>query len=315
MRGRTIGIIGVGHAGAHIMYNIALQGLADEILIVDSNEKKARSESRDLFDSVSMMPHRVRVRVVTAKDLGRCDIIINACGDVHKVDIDKDIAEEMQFTVPAVRSWIGDVRDSGFDGVVINISDPCDVITREIANGLGLPKGRVFGAGTCIDTARLASSLAKATGIDHKSIICFMLGEHGDDQFVPWSYVSFRGKPLALLEQIDPAFCFDKQAMQEEAKKSIRILHEGKGFTEYAIAMVATSLINSVLHDEKSIVPVSTQLDGEYGESDVFVGVPAIIGSGGAEDILQLPLNEEEQEKFRKCCASIRENFALADKM
>ena len=315
MKGVKIGIIGVGHAGAHVMYSIAMQGLADEILIVDTDEKKARSESRDLFDSVAMMPHRIRVKVVTAKDLGDCDIIVNACGEVDKVDIDKDISDEMQFTVPAVRSWIGDVKESGFDGVVINVSDPCDVITREIAKGLALPKGRVFGTGTCIDTARLTSSLAKKTGIDHKSIICFMLGEHGDDQFVPWSYISFRGKPLSILEQIDPVYQFDKQEMAEEAKKSIRILHEGKGFTEYAIAMVVTSIISSVLHDEKSIVPVSTQLDGEYGEKDVFVGVPAIIGAGGAEDILQLPLNEDEQAQFHACCKSIRENFALADEM
>ncbi len=315
MKGVKIGIIGVGHAGAHVMYSIAMQGLANEILLVDTDEKKARSECRDLFDSVALLPHRVRVRVVTAADLGDCDIIVNACGEVDKVDLDKDIATEMEYTIPAVRSWIGDVKASGFDGVVINISDPCDVITREIAKGLDLPKGRVFGTGTCIDTARLAASLARATGIDHKSIICFMLGEHGDDQFVPWSYISFRGKPLSILEQIDPVYQFDKEEMQNEAKKSIRILHEGKGFTEYAIASVATSLISSVLHDEKSIVPVSTELDGEYGESGVFVGVPAIIGAGGVEDILQLPLDQEEQKQFRKCCESIRENCEMADKM
>ena len=315
MKGRTIGIIGTGRVGAHVMYSIALQGLADDILLVDTNEKKAQSECRDLFDTVALLPHRVRVKVVTAADLGECDIIVNACGNVEKFDIDKDISQELDYTIPEVRSWIAAVKDSGFDGVVINVSDPCDVITREIAKGLGLPKGRVFGVGTGIDTARLTSSLAKKTGIDHKSIICFMLGEHGDDQFVPWSYVSFRGKPLSILEQVDPVFRFDKDEMQNEAKNSLRIINEGKGFTEFAIAMVVNSLISCVIHDERSIVPVSAELDGEYGETGVFVGVPAVIGAEGVADILQLPLNEEEQKKFHSCCESIRENCALADKM
>ena len=315
MKGVKIGIIGVGHVGAHVMYSIALQGLADEILIVDTDEKKAKSEHRDLFDTVSLLPHRVRIRIAEAKDLGECDVIVNAAGEVAKFNIEDDISKELEQTLPAVRSWLGDVKSSGFDGVVINISDPCDVITREIAKELGLPKGRVFGTGTGIDTARLASILAEKTGIDHKSIICFMLGEHGDDQFVPWSYISFRGKPLSILEQVDPVFAFDKNEVQQEVKNSLRVLHEGKGFTEYAIAMVATSLISSVLHDEKSIMPVSAELDGEYGESGVFVGVPAIIGAGGVEDLLQLPLNAEEQEKFHNCCESIRENFKIADSM
>ncbi len=315
MKGTQIGIIGVGHVGAHVMFSIAMQGLANEILLVDSDEKKAMSEYLDLFDTVSLLPHRVRVRVASASELGDCDIIVNACGQVAKVDLDEDISEELNYTIPAVRSWIGDVKKSGFDGVVINVSDPCDVITREISKGLGLPRGRVFGTGTGIDTARMISNLAAKTGIVHKSIICFMLGEHGDMQFVPWSYVSFRGKPLTVLEQVDPVFRFDKLKMQEGAKENTRKLHEGKWFTEYAIAMVTTKLIGNVLHDERGISPVSTELMGEYGEENVFVSVPAIIGGNGVDDILQLPLNDEEQAKFKKCCDAIRENFRKADSM
>lgn len=315
MRGRKIGIIGMGHVGAHVMYSIALQSLADEILVVDTDDRKAVSECRDLFDTVSLLPHRVRVEVVSAKDLGDCDVIVSACGDVEKFVPNSDISTEMDQTIPAVRSWLPDVKESGFDGVVINVSDPCDVITREIAKALGLPKGRVFGTGTGIDTARLTALLAERTGIDHKSIICFVLGEHGDAQFVPWSYISFRGKPLSVLEMVDDTFRFDKDAMQKEVLNSLKVLYDGKGFTEFAISMVVTSLISSVLYDEKSIMPVSAELVGEYGEEDVFVGVPAMIGAGGVEDILQLPLNEEEQKQFHECCESIRENFAIADAM
>ena len=102
----------------------------------------------------------------------------------------------MDFTIPAVRGYAEKIKASGFDGVLINITNPCDIVTRELALHVGLPKGRVFGTGTGLDTSRLLSALARQTGIDHKSITCYMMGEHGNQQFAPWSCVSFRGMPL-----------------------------------------------------------------------------------------------------------------------
>ena len=196
---RILGVIGLGHVGAHAAYALAVQGIADELILVDKNAQKLASEVQDLRDAAAYLPHRVTVRAGDFPDLGACDVIINSVGKIELLYQSHDRLTEMDYTVPAVRSYAQKIKDSGFDGVLINITNPCDIVTRELALGLGLPRGRVFGTGTGLDTSRLLSALARQTGIDHKSITCYMLGEHGNQQFAPWSCVSFRGMPLDVV--------------------------------------------------------------------------------------------------------------------
>ena len=155
MKTRKVGIIGLGHVGAHVAYSLAVQGIADELVLVDSNEKKVESECQDLRDSVAYLPHRVTVNIGTYEDLGDCDVIVNSIGKIEILRANQDRTDEMKFTVPAVNSYVGRVKASGFDGVVVNITNPCDVVTQQLAKGLGLPRGRVFGTGTGLDTSRL----------------------------------------------------------------------------------------------------------------------------------------------------------------
>ena len=201
------------------------------------------------------------------------------------------------------------LRAHGFDGVVINITNPCDVVTYELAKGLGLPKGRVFGTGTGLDTSRLLSALARQTGIDHKSITAYMLGEHGNQQFAAWSNVSFQGKPLDEWAKTDERFRFDRAALQKESIGGGWVTFSGKFCTEYGIATTAARMVSIVLHDEKQIMPASAELCGEYGETDVFVGVPAVIGKDGVEQVVEIPLNDAEKAEFRKSCDVIRGNI------
>ena len=182
---RILGVIGLGHVGAHAAYALAVQGIADELILVDKNAQKLASEVQDLRDAAAYLPHRVTVRAGDFPDLGACDVIINSVGKIELLYQSHDRLTEMDYTVPAVRSYAQKIKDSGFDGVLINITNPCDIVTRELALGLGLPRGRVFGTGTGLDTSRLLSALARQTGIDHKSITCYMLGEHGNQQFAP----------------------------------------------------------------------------------------------------------------------------------
>ena len=193
---RIAGVIGIGHVGAHVAYSLAIQGIVDELILVDQNEQKVASEVQDLRDAVAYMPHRVTVRAGDFPDLKDCDVIVNSVGKIELLRGTHDRLTEMDFTIPAVRSYGRKIKESGFDGVLINITNPCDIVTRELAQEIGLPRGRVFGTGTGLDTSRLLSALARQTGIDHKSITCYMLGEHGNLQFAPWSCVSFRGMPL-----------------------------------------------------------------------------------------------------------------------
>ena len=220
-----------------------------------------------------------------------------------------DRLTEMDFTIPAVRSYAHKIKESGFDGVLINITNPCDIVTRELALGVGLPRGRVFGTGTGLDTSRLLSALARQTGIDHKSITCYMLGEHGNQQFAPWSCVSFKGMPLDKWAETDERFRFDRAALQKESIGGGWVTYMGKQCTEYGIATTAARMAHIVLHDEKAIMPASMELCGEYGESGLFAGVPCVIGANGVEQVVELPLTPEEKATFHQCCEGIRRNM------
>ena len=306
---RILGVIGLGHVGAHVAYALAVQGIADELILVDQNEKKLSSEVQDLRDAAAYLPHRVTVRAGGFQELGVCDVIVNCVGRIELLRGSHDRLTEMDYTIPAVRGYAHKVRESGFDGVLINITNPCDIVTRELALELGLPRGRVFGTGTGLDTSRLLSALARQTGIDHKSITCYMLGEHGNQQFAPWSCVSFRGMPLDVWVERDERFRFDRMALQKESIGGGWVTFSGKFCTEYGIATTAARMAHIVLHDEKAIMPASAELCGEYGETGLFAGVPCVIGANGVEQVIELPLTDEELATFHSCCEGIRKNM------
>ena len=308
MKTRKVGVIGLGHVGAHVAYSLAVQGIADELVLVDMKEQKLASEVQDLRDAAAYLPHRVTVNPGDFADLGDCDVIVNSVGKIELLET-HDRLTEMDFTIAAVRSYVDKIKASGFDGVLINITNPCDIVTRELAVGLGLPKGRVFGTGTGLDTSRLLSALNRQTGIDHKSITAYMLGEHGALQFAPWSCVSFRGMPLDELAKTNEKFRFDRDALQKESIGGGWVTYAGKQCTEYGICTTAARMVHIVLHDEKAIMPASMELDGEYGETGLFAGVPCLIGKNGVEQIIELPLTDEEKAKFHDCCEGIRKNM------
>ena len=306
---RILGVIGLGHVGAHVAYALAVQGIADELILVDQNEKKLSSEVQDLRDAAAYLPHRVTVRAGGFQELVVCDVIVNCVGRIELLRGSHDRLTEMDYTIPAVRGYAHKIRESGFDGVLINITNPCDIVTRELALELGLPRGRVFGTGTGLDTSRLLSALARQTGIDHKSIPCYMLGEHGNQQFAPWSCVSFRGMPLDVWAERDERFRFDRMALQKESIGGGWVTFSGKFCTEYGIATTAARMTHIVLHDEKTIMPASAELCGEYGETGLFAGVPCVIGANGVEQVIELPLTAEELATFHSCCEGICKNM------
>ena len=308
MKTRKVGIIGLGHVGAHVAYSLAIQGIADELELVDMQEQKLASEVQDLRDAVAYMPHRVTINGGDFADLGDCDVIVNSVGKIELLE-SHDRLTEMDFTIAAVRGYVDKIKASGFNGVLINITNPCDIVTRELALGLGLPKGRVFGTGTGLDTSRLLSALARQTGIDHKSITAYMLGEHGNLQFAPWSCVSFHGMPLDKWAETDEKFRFDREALKKESIGGGWVTYAGKQCTEYGICTTAARMVSIVLHDEKAIMPASMELDGEYGETGLFVGVPCVIGKDGVEQVIELPLTDEEKATFHACCEGVRKNM------
>lgn len=262
---RKVGIIGVGHVGAHVAFSLVTQGIVDELVLVDINKQKAISERQDLLDAATYLPHRIYVSVGEYEDLADCDIIVNSVG---KIAESRDRLAELQQSVDMVNSYIKRIMDAGFDGIIINITNPCDIISYYIQKTTGLPKNRVFGTGTGLDSSRFKNVMAKETGIDHKSVIGYSLGEHGDSQMIPWSVVNLGGKPLSELEKERPETFgkLDKEDIKYRTVKGGWFTYEGKKCTEFGIAATASRLINAIYHDEKFVTTASTLLEGEYGQ-------------------------------------------------
>lgn len=306
---RKVGIIGVGHVGAHVAFSLVTQGIVDELVLVDINKQKAISERQDLLDAATYLPHRIYVSVGEYEDLADCDIIVNSVG---KIAESRDRLAELQQSVDMVNSYIKRIMDAGFDGIIINITNPCDIISYYIQKTTGLPKNRVFGTGTGLDSSRFKNVMAKETGIDHKSVIGYSLGEHGDSQMIPWSVVNLGGKPLSELEKERPETFgkLDKEDIKYRTVKGGWFTYEGKKCTEFGIAATASRLINAIYHDEKFVTTASTLLEGEYGQEGLYISIPVVIGKNGVEDKYELNLTENELEEFKHSCDVVKDNIA-----
>ncbi len=303
-----VGIIGLGHVGAHVLHALALQGLAEEFVLVDLEDKQAKvlAERQDVLDSSEFLPHRVDIRAGGFEDLATCDVIVNAVGSILLLKETHNRLDEMIFNMHATFLNAPKIKASGFSGVLINISNPCDVITKWMADILELPEGHVLGTGTGLDSSRLKLRLQQQTGIDAKSINAFMIGEHGNKQIAAWSATSFNGLPLDKAAEHDAKFQFNRAELEKSAAQGGWVTYTGKFCTEYAIALTAARLVRMIRFDEHAIVPVSARLDGQYGESGLFAGVPARIGRNGVEEVIELPLTSEEKARFHECCDGIR---------
>ena len=306
---RKVGIIGVGHVGAHVAFSLVTQGIVDELVLVDINKQKAISERQDLLDAATYLPHRINVIAGEYEDLADCDIIVNSVG---KIDESRDRLAELQQSIDMVNTYIKRIMDAGFNGIIINITNPCDIIAYHIYKISGLPKNQIFGTGTGLDSSRFRNVMAECTGIDHKSIIGYSLGEHGDSQMIPWSVVNLGGKSLSELEKERPDTFgkLDKEDITYRTIKGGWFTYEGKKCTEFGIASTAARLINGIYHDEKFVTTASTLLEGEYGEKDLFISIPVVIGKDGVEDKYELNLTEKELEEFKHSCHVVKENIA-----
>lgn len=200
------------------------------------------------------------------------------------------------------------IMASGFDGIIIVASNPVDLMTYVVYKVSGLPKNKVIGSGTVLDTARLRYMLAENIGVSSKNVHAYVMGEHGDSSFVAWSHCYIgcknvadifkeKNKPIEELEQIH-------QGVVNAAYEII----EKKKSTYYGIGMALNRIVRAILDNENSILTVSTYLDNEkYGQNDVYIGVPAIINKNGVRELLELELDEKEQEKLNKSCEIIKE--------
>lgn len=306
-------IIGAGNVGVHCGLSLAFHGQADEIVFIDMDKPKANSQAMDLDDAISFLNQKVIIRDGEYDECKDADVVVISAGRARRPGETR--TDMMAGCIRVMNTILEPIMASGFQGFIINISNPADIMADYIAKKTGFPKNKVMSTGTLLDSGRLKRFLANATGIDRNSIQAVVMGEHGESQMIPYSYVTVGGKKLLTLmeEKPDTYGKLDLQAIAEGVKTAGQDIIKGKGCTEFGIGMALCDLVKAIFHDEKRILPVSTYLSGEYGQSGLYASVPAVIGKDGVEEVVEIEMTPEEKAAFAASCEAMKGYIAVAD--
>ena len=302
-------LIGTGAVGCSYAYSFINQGVAEELVLIDVNEKRAEGEAMDLNHGAPFAPAPVKVWSGNYEDCGLADLVVITAGLPQKPGETRlDLVAK---NTAIFKNIIKQVMDSGFNGIFLVASNPVDILTYVTWKESGLPKERVIGSGTTLDTARFRYMLGEYFHVDTRNVHAAIIGEHGDTELPVWSKAMIGLESVESLISKNPAY---NQKDLDEIFVNVRDaayhIIERKGATYYGIGMSLVRITKAILNNENSILPVSAYLDGKYGQSDVYVGVPAIINREGIREIVELDLNKEEQEKFNHSVKVLKETMA-----
>ena len=304
-----ITIIGTGSVGSTIAYTLAINGLASEIVMIDINEEKARGEALDIFQGTPFC-YPCSIYAGSYADAAESDIVVITSGVARKPGQSRlDLA---QTNVNIIKSIAPEITRYAPDANYIIVSNPVDVLTYTFCKVSGIPESRVMGSGTTIDTARLRAKLADDYCINQQNIHAYVLGEHGDSSFVPWSAANISNIPVeqfaaAVLEKDKNYPEFNGDEIVEYVRTSGARVIKDKGATFYAIAMSVCHICKCLLSGIDTALTVSTMMHGEYGVDDVCLSVLTLVGKNGAHSKVMLPLNDEEVAALQKSAESLKE--------
>ncbi|WP_302117800.1 L-lactate dehydrogenase [uncultured Limosilactobacillus sp.] len=300
---RKVGVIGMGNVGSTVAHYIVAMGFADDLVLIDKNEAKVKADALDFEDAMANLPFHTNITVNDYSTLKDADVIVSALGNIKLQDNpNADRFAELPFTRQAVKEVAQKIKDSGFSGKIVAITNPVDVITSLYQKITGLPKNHVLGTGTLLDSARMKRAVADRLHLDPRSVDGYNLGEHGNSQFTAWSTVRVLGKPLT---EIADKRGLDLDQLDKEARMGGWTVFQGKKYTNYGVATAAVKLVNAILSNSLSELPVSNYRE-EYG---VYLSYPAVVGCDGVVEQAQLDLTDEELQKLQTSADFIKEKY------
>lgn len=307
MNKSKVAIVGCGLVGSTTAFSLVTQGVVDEVLMIDINKERAYGEKLDLHDSIEYLNRNVKVTNGDYSDCSDADIVVITAGAPPKPGQSR--LDTLELTANICKSIVGPIMESGFDGIFLIVSNPVDIITHYVKKLSGLPKNQVIGTGTAIDSARLKTFIGELVNVDPRSVHAYSMGEHGDSQMVPWSVVTVAGKPFydVIADNKNLVGNVDLDELVHKTAREGWEIFERKGTTYYGIATAVAAIIKAIMNDENKIIPVSTYLEGEYGETDVYAGVPTVLNRHGAYDVLEIHMSPSELARFKDSAKVIRE--------
>ena len=303
---RKAAVIGCGFVGSSIAFALMQSGLFSELILIDADTDRAEGEALDISHGTPFAKP-MKIYAGTYQDITDAAVIIITAGANQKPDESRlDLVNK---NTRIMRSIVGEIMNHGCEGILLIVSNPVDILTYEALKISGLPKNRVIGSGTVLDTGRLKSELAEHLGVDSRSIHAFIIGEHGDSEIAAFSSANVSSVPLNDVCEMRGYF-HHEAAMREIAqtvKNSAYEIIDKKKATYYGIAMAVRRICEAIVRDEKSILPVSVMLDDFYGLKDVVLSMPAIVGANGAEGLMPITLNEEERKQLEASANVLKE--------
>lgn len=309
---KKIVLVGTGMVGMTYAYAMLNQNGCDEMVLIDINKEKTIGESMDLNHGLPFAPSAMKIYAGDYSDCSNADIVVICAGVAQKPGESR--LNLLNRNAAVFKTIIDPIVKSGFNGIFLVATNPVDIMTYITRKISGFPAKQVIGSGTTLDTARLRFLVGKYFDINPRNIHAYVIGEHGDSEFVPWSQALISTKPVIDVIKQNNNFSMNELLnIQEEVRTSAQIIIKAKQATYYGIGMALTRITKAILRDENSVLTVSSMLNGEFGEHNVTIGIPAVINRNGIKDILELNLNNEEISKFKNSCETLRQFYKDLD--
>ncbi len=305
---RKVVLIGAGMVGMSYAYSLLNQNACDELVLIDLNKKRAEGEAMDLNHGLAFSAANMKIYAGEYEDCKDADIVVISAGVAQKPGETR--LALLKRNAKVFRSIIEPVTASGFDGIFLVATNPVDIMTKITYVLSGFNPRKILGTGTALDTARLRYLLGEYLRVDPRNIHAYVFGEHGDSEFVPWSQAQLATKSILQLCDENPEVERERlKEIEREVQGAAYKIIEAKNATYYGIGMALTRITRAIFGDESSVLTVSAMLKGEYGQTDVFSGVPCIINKNGVQRVLKLALSQEELGRLEQSCNVLRDSY------
>lgn len=302
---RKAAIIGCGFVGASSAFSLVHKGLFSELVLIDANHAKADGEAMDLSHG-RPFTSPMKIYAGSYDDISDCSLIIITAGANQKPGETRlDLVHK---NVAIFKSIIPEITKRNFEGILLIVANPVDILTYAALKISGYPKERVLGSGTVLDSARFRYLLSEHLNVDSRSVHAYIIGEHGDSELAVWSSANVSGIGINDFCELRGHYEHDEamDRIYRTVRDSAYEIIERKGATYYGVAMAVSRIAESIIRNEHSVLPVSSLMEGEYGLTDLCISVPTIVSAKGAEQVLEIPLSQEEKEKLQKSAAELK---------
>lgn len=309
---RKAAMIGCGFVGSASAFALMQSGLFSELVLIDANHDKAEGEAMDIAHGLPFAG-QMKIYAGDYDDIVDAAVIIVTAGAAQKPGETRlDLVNK---NVNIFKSIIPEIAKRNYKGILLIVANPVDILTYTAVKLSGLPENRVIGSGTVLDTARLKYALGEHLEVDSRSVHSFIIGEHGDSEIVAWSSTNVSGIPVNDFCELRGHFNHEEamHRIADDVKNSAYDIIEKKSATYYGIAMSVKRICECIMRDEKSILPISSMMHGEYGISDICLSMPTVVGREGVETRVPIQLNEQEESALSASAEQLSKVAAQLD--